>query len=117
MSNQEPSRRVGRITISGELISLTEFVSKSDPIEGIDFVDCQIVGPAVLTPFGCSFIDSAWQGAAGSFAVEVISGTPVLAGSIIVSDCTFTRSVFRRVSVAGSKDIVEQLNALPERSV
>jgi hypothetical protein len=103
-----------RRSIRDEVVRLSSLAVTRDVIQNVDFVNCEIVGPAVISPMNCSFIGTVFEGPIEAMILEVGEGTPVLIGTIVMFDCTFVNCRLRRVGFTATKDFVEAFRGIPQ---
>jgi hypothetical protein len=84
-------------------------LATSDILEGFEFIECEILGPAVL-----AFIDrvtltySSFDGDFNAMLWEIPMSRLRVIGAIGLSNCTFTRCTFRRIGFAGPAEFIAQ---------
>lgn len=111
--------------MAGESIRIHELLEgESVVIENREFEDCEIVGPALIFPMGCTFDSCGFAGDVDAILWEVplrkvteirSDGTeasfyegPVKVGAIAVRNCKFLRCRFRGIGITGPPDFVQQ---------
>jgi hypothetical protein len=109
-----PDRR----KIKGETVRLTDLL----PVEGslqagsptlndIDFVDCIVLGPAVLAP-----VDSSFEVVGLSEPIDDVlwdlKMDDVAVGALVVQNCTFSDCRFQKIGIAGPKHITNWFRAV-----
>ena len=86
-------------------LRVTELVSPEHPVlVEFTFVRCQILGPAVLVPMGCSFVSCAWDSPGGDWSTlfwDLGEEARVVVGAIALHGCRFENSRFSEIGVAG----------------
>lgn len=105
MSEQPPLR--GDRRIENEIVRLAELTVNTLTIEGLDFSNCRIIGPAILAFLeGVTIAHCGWD-APGLEAIfwEVPHERGPVVGVVGVVNCTFSNCKFENVGVAGPPEL------------
>ena len=105
MSQQPPLR--GDRQFRDEVVRLAELTVNTSTIEGQEFSNCRIIGPAILALLDRVTVSHCGWDAPGLDAVfwEVPPERGVVIGAIGVIDCTFSNCTFENVGVAGLPEL------------
>jgi len=101
----------GDRTFRDDLVRIAELTVNSSMLDGYEFSNCRIIGPAVLVLLGnVHIVHCAWD-APGIDAVfwEVPSTREFVVGAVGVARCTFSNCRFEQIGVAGPPELREQL--------
>lgn len=108
MSFRNGNRREYR----GEEVRLTDLVEDDVVLEGHHFVDCHVIGPAVLVVQGeFTLIDNTIEGDPDAYLWVIPEHRKRVLGAILVKDTTFERCTFTNVGFAGRSDFIERLRS------
>jgi hypothetical protein len=105
MSEQPPLR--GDRTYRNEVVRLAELTVNTSIIEGLEFSNCRIIGPAILALLGgVTIVHCTWD-APGLDAVfwEVPPDRGPVVGVVGVVNCTFSNCTLENVGVAGPPEL------------
>jgi hypothetical protein len=92
-----------------DVVRLADLTVNSSTIDGITFVGCQILGPAVLVPISSTIVGCTWDAPdVNALFWEIASDRPVVVGAIAAVGCTFSSCKFSEVGLAGGRDLREQ---------
>jgi hypothetical protein len=111
---QNIRRGIGRL-FSGdaheeEVIRIAELAGDEGVIEGSEFTDCVIKGPAVLVLQGkSSLANNDFEGEIDAILWEIPSKRHHVIGAVLVKDSTFEGCTFMNVGVAGSPTFIRRL--------
>jgi hypothetical protein len=101
----------GDRTFRNDAIRIADLTVNTSTLEGYEFSNCRIIGPAVLVPLeNVSIVGSTWN-APGFDAIfwEVPPTRPVVVGAVGIVRCTFSNCTFEQVGIAGPPEAREQL--------
>jgi hypothetical protein len=91
-----------------ELVRTTELATVNDVLTDHEFVNCEIVGPAILVPLaGVEFIDSVFEGDPEAMLWEIPEYRTRVIGGIGLQRCRFRGCRFSRIGFAGPPDFVK----------
>jgi hypothetical protein len=89
-----------------EIIQLSAYTINTSVLEGEQFSNCRIIGPAVLVPTGkTSIVHCSWPGDIDAIFWEILPGRTLVIGAVEVRDCVFSGCRFESVGLAGPKDL------------
>jgi hypothetical protein len=94
---------------TGEVVNLALLASNDGAVRDVEFVDCQINGPAVIFARGQSaFTHCQWDAADGADSLlwEIAPGRNAIVGAVLVEDCRFVDCRMTRVGIAGPPDVI-----------
>ena len=101
----------GDRTFRNDPVRLADLTVNTPVIEGYEFINCRILGPAVIVPQGdTSIVRCSWD--APDFAAifwEITPDRPYIVGAIAVVNCTFSNCRFEGVGIAGNREAREQM--------
>ena len=80
-------------------------------LSGLTFLNCTLVGPAVLHIMGGGIQVSAGCIADQGFSLITHTGPDQLSGTIAVRDCHFISSTLRQVALAGKPEVINKIAA------
>lgn len=106
-----PTPPTGDRIFRNEIIRITELAIHADVLEGLEFSDCRVIGPAILAPLDhVDFMHCRW-GAPDLDALfwEISPERQLVVGVIGLRHCTFSRCSFEQIGVAGPSGLREQL--------
>ena len=86
-----------------DVIRIAELTVNTSMIEGYEFSNCRIIGPAILALLGdVSIVHCSWD-APGFDAIfwEVPPERGAVVGVVGVRDCTFSNCAFENIGIAG----------------
>jgi hypothetical protein len=101
----------GDRTFRNDVVRIAELTVNTSMLEGYEFSNCRIIGPAVLALLGdVAIIGCSWN-APGFDAIfwEVPPTRPVVVGAVGVTRCTFSNCTFEQVGIAGPPEARSQL--------
>lgn len=95
---------------TSQVVRITDLAVTRDVIEGVNFVDCHIIGPAVLLPLGeIGMNDCQFPADRDVIFWRVDPEHPDVMGAIGISNCSFERCRFDRIGMAGLPKFYDQL--------
>lgn len=105
MSRQPPLR--GDRTYKNEVVRIAELTVNTSAIEGLEFSNCRIIGPAILALLDHVTVTHCTWDAPGLDAVfwEVPPERGPVVGVVGVSNCIFSNCVLENIGVAGPPDM------------
>jgi len=103
--------QTGNREFRDEIVRLAELTVTSSMLDGLTFVNCTIIGPAVLLFLHDVTIQHCSWDAPGQEAIFwlVEPGRAFVVGAIAVQNCTFSACRFSQVGVAGDDGLRETL--------
>lgn len=105
----------GREHREGEVIRLADEAGDAGVIEGFNFINCEVKGPAVLVIQGdFSLVSNEIEGDPDAFLWEIPEHRTRVIGAILVKDSTFEGCTFRSVGLAGPPDVIERIRVSVE---
>lgn len=112
MTSLPPPLRGDR-SIRDELVRIAELTVLTPMIQGYEFTNCRIVGPAVLALLNNVTIAHCGWDAPSLEAIfwEVPPGRGEVVGAVGVMDCTFSNCTFESIGVAGPSELRDQLSS------
>jgi hypothetical protein len=98
-------------TFRNEVVRIADLTLNTSTLEGYDFSNCRIIGPAVLIALEEVHIIGCTWNAPGFDAIfwEVPPTRQVVVGAVGVARCTFSNCTFEQVGIAGPPDARPQL--------
>lgn len=85
-----------------QLVRISDLTVNTTVIEGLEFSNCRIVGPAILIPLGqTNIVHSRWGGALDAVFWEITPGRDHVIGAVGIVDCTFSNCAFSDIGFAG----------------
>ena len=91
----------------GASVRIVNLAESSDVLEGFDFNDCDIVGPAVLAVLDhVTMTHNSFDGDMESVLWEVPRTRTRVLGAIGIRNCTFRDCRFHRIGLAGTAEFV-----------
>lgn len=111
MSEQPPLR--GDRQYRNEPVRLSDLTVNSSTVEGYTFLNCRIIGPAVVALLdGVEVTHCTWD-APGLDAIfwEVLSERGPVVGAVGLLNCTFSNCRFELIGVAGPPEMRSQLES------
>ena len=105
--------RPGDRVFRNDLVRLADLTVNTVELNGYEFANCRIVGPAVLLPLGSTSIASCEWDAPDMNAIfwEITPERSAVVGAIAVVDCIFSACTFQGVGLAGPKELRAILEA------
>jgi hypothetical protein len=76
------------------------------------FIDCEVRGPVVLVPQGCTFAHTDFGGPVEAILWEVPPERAEVTGAILARNCTFEKCRFVRIGLAGPPAFAAQLRGV-----
>jgi hypothetical protein len=105
--------------ITRQVVRLCERASEGPlpMIDGVEFEDCEILGPAIVVPLDTvAFESSSFDGPPEAWLWEVPPDRP-LVGVIGLTNVRFYKCRFRHVGIAAPAEIIEQIRSnLPDQA-
>lgn len=84
-------------------------LADNDVLDGFEFIECDIIGPAVLALLErVTVAYSHFDGDPESMLWEIPISRKHVLGAIGLRNCTFTRCTFRRVGFAGPAELIAE---------
>jgi hypothetical protein len=95
-----------------QTVRITDLAVVEDKIEGKIFSNCQIVGPAMLVPMGCTFTNCGFDVPNNDpESLFIVVPDRWLVGAIAVVGCEFYGCRFTRIGLIGGEDLATALRA------
>lgn len=90
-----------------DVVRLADLTVNTVELNGYEFSNCRILGPAILMPIGTTTIANCGWEAPGFDAVfwEIRPDREVVIGAIAAVDCIFSACTFQGVGLAGLPDL------------
>jgi hypothetical protein len=93
-----------------QVVRISDLVVTQDLLEGYEFTNCIIIGPAIFVAIGdTSILNSSFAGDSESIFWVVEPQRPHLIGAIGLKDCEFDGCRFDRVGFAGPAEMKASL--------
>jgi hypothetical protein len=111
MSEQPPL--TGDRTFRNDVIRLADLIVNTSLLDGYEFSNCRIIGPAILGILdNVSMLHCTWIAPGLDAVLWVVPPErgPVI-GIVGVQNCTFSRCTFENIGIAGPPDIREKMEA------
>jgi hypothetical protein len=102
---------LGDPAFRNDVVRISDLTVNTSILEGYDFSNCRIIGPAVLALLeNVSIVGCTWD-APGFDAIywEVPPTRPVVVGAVGVTRCTFSNCTFQQVGIAGPPELRAEL--------
>jgi hypothetical protein len=80
-----------------------------DVLDGLTFIDCDIKGPAVLLLQDVTINHGNFAEDMNAILWDISPSRPVVAGAVLVRNCTFERCLFVNVGFAGPPEFIEAM--------
>lgn len=91
----------------GVPIRIADLADATDILDGFEFVNCKITGPAVLAILDrVSLVQNSFDGEFDSLLWEVAPTRKRIIGAIGIQNCSFTRCDFSRIGLAGPPEFI-----------
>lgn len=105
MSEQPPLR--GNREIRDEVVRLAELTVNNSTIEGYEFVNCRVIGPAVVALLGDVEIRHCTWDAPGLDAIfwEVPTHRELVVGVVGLRNCSFINCRLEQIGIAGPPEM------------
>lgn len=93
-----------------DVVRIADLTVSSPRIDGYEFANCRILGPAVMILAGSTIASCGWS-APGLDAIfwEIPPGREYVVGAIEVANCVFSGCTFEGVGVAGPAEMRDVL--------
>lgn len=90
-----------------QVIRISELTVNTIVLERLEFLNCRILGPAVLVPQGqTSIVHCGWEAPnADAIFWEIPPVRTVIIGAVAVVDCIFSSCTFSMVGLAGPPEL------------
>jgi hypothetical protein len=96
----------------GASVRVVQLAESTDLIQGFQFFDCDIIGPAVLAVLDhVTLAHNTFDGDMESVLWEVPHTRTRVLGAIGIRDCTFQDCRFHRIGLAGTAEFVAAFKA------
>lgn len=106
MSHQPPL--TGEKRFRNDAVRLADLTVNTFILEGYEFSNCRILGPAILVPQGqTSIVECGWEGTLDAIFWEIGPDRPIVVGAIAAVNCTFSNCSFSQVGIAGPRELRE----------
>lgn len=105
-----PTALTGDRSFRNDVIRMADLTVSSPVIEGYEFTNCRIIGPAIVVLTDTDLLSCGWN-APGLDAIfwEISPGREYVVGAISVVRCVFSSCSFEGVGIAGPAAMREQL--------
>lgn len=99
----------GESYIDHRSFRMVDLASDYDLIEDKIFEDCTIYGPALIVPVNNMVFESnTFEGTPDALFWVIPDEQDRVIGAIGLNNCTFRRCIFRRIGIAGKRDVIER---------
>lgn len=89
---------------------LADLATEEGILEGFQFENCHVMGPAVLVVQGdFDLVNNTIEGNPDAFLWEIPESRRHVTGAVLVKDTTFEGCTFTNVGLAGYHDFIEQV--------
>lgn len=94
-----------------DIVRLADLTVNSIELNGYEFSNCRIIGPAVVVPLGVTSLHNCGWEAPGVDAIfwEILPGRDLIIGAIAAIDCTFSACTFQAIGLAGPPELREAI--------
>ena len=89
-----------------EVVRIALVASDEGVVRDAVFEGCDIKGPAVIVPQGCTIEHSTFRGDADALFWEIPRERPRVLGAVLAERCTFTGCTFENVGFAGPPELI-----------
>jgi hypothetical protein len=94
---------------TGEVVSLALIAGSDGAVRDVEFVDCQVNGPALIVPRDSEFTDCGWDtNDVEALLWEIAPSRTIVIGPVLVERCRFLACRFTRVGIAGPAAAITQ---------
>jgi hypothetical protein len=109
VSKQPP--QTGDRQFRNDVVRIAELTVNTSTIEGYEFSNCRVIGPAILAFLGGVTVSHCTWDAPGLDAIfwEVPRTREFVVGIVGVVDCTFSNCHFELIGIAGPPEMRSQL--------
>ena len=86
-----------------QTVRIADLAADTPILQGLEFDHCEIVGPAVVIPSGCTFVRCSYgflNDDLGTLVWHLPPERPLMQGAVVLHGCSFTDCGFRRVGIA-----------------
>jgi hypothetical protein len=103
--------RLGDNIYQGRVVRLCELAGDEAVIDGFEFTDCFVRGPAVVVVQGekTTLANSTFRGDPDSLLWEIPPERSTVIGAILVNNCVFDECTFEGVGFAGPPEFIRQM--------
>jgi hypothetical protein len=93
-----------------EVIRIADLTVNTMEVTGFTFMNCRIMGPAVLIPQGRTEISNcSFDGDVAAVFWEIPSRRAYVLGGVATVDCTFSACNFNSIGLAGPSELGQML--------
>jgi hypothetical protein len=96
-----------------EVVRLALVAGDEGVIREMEFIDCQIKGPAVVLLSGCRLSHNNIRGDQSALRWDVDPARSRVIGAVLIENCVFTGCTFENVGFTGSVELLDQLLGSP----
>lgn len=98
--------------IVDDVVRIASLTVTSPQINGMTFVNCQIIGPAVLALLeGVEMSHCTFEADVNALFWEVPASRPVVYGAVGLTNVVFSRCVFQAIGFAGPPELRQMFEA------
>ena len=102
--------RPGDNVYHGRVVRLCQLAGDEAIIDGFEFTDCFVRGPAVVVVQGeTTFAHSTFRGDPESLLWEISPERSSVIGAILLTNCVFNECTFEGVGFAGPPEFIQQM--------
>ncbi len=90
-----------------QVVRIPDLTVNTFVLERLEFLNCRILGPAVLVPQGrTSIVHCGWDApSADALFWEIPPSRQLIVGAVAVVDCTFSLCTFTGIGLAGPPEL------------
>lgn len=108
MSKQPPL--TGEKRFRNDVVRLADLTVNTFILDGYEFSNCKILGPAILVPQGrTSIVECGWEGDLDAIFWEIGADRQLVIGAIAIVDCTFSNCTFSQIGLAGPPELRDMM--------
>jgi hypothetical protein len=104
-----------RPRFENKAVRVADLVVTTDVVRETDFVNCQIIGPAIVYFENCTLVNVIFTGNLEAMLYEVEESRPIQ-GVVVFDRCLFDQSRFERIGLIGTAELLAPIRAMPEVS-
>jgi hypothetical protein len=109
-NKQGPENNAPKTRFEDRVVRMADLAGESGLVDSVTFVGCDVKGPAVLVPQGCTLTNCNLGGpSADAILWEVPASRTVIVGAILAKNCVFERCHFFNVGFAGPPELIRQI--------
>lgn len=100
-----PQPLTGNRTFRDEVVRIAELTVTSHEIRGITFVNCHVMGPAVLLLAGSSLQHCSFDAPIDAIFWEIPPTREAVVGGVLMENCEFSQCRFTAIGFAGPTEL------------